>query len=210
MLERLVCPYPWPVNAHYEDGLLIDAGYPWSMAALRRGLAGRPVRRILLTHAHPDHVGCASTLARETGATLVAHRQDVPFLTGQASLGSAPAWWLAALVHRPLGVWNLGPVEAVDEGHREGPWTVLHTPGHTPGHLALWDPERRTLLVGDLLVHAFGRVAPGVPWFTLDLEERARSLRRLADLPARRLAFGHGPPWIGDVPGLLARLLAKA
>lgn len=206
MIRRIALPFPIPVNAWLDGDLLVDCGYPWSLGRVRRALRGHAITRVLLTHAHPDHVGRAAAL----GVPILAHRRELPFLTGRARLGDEPAWWAARLLHRPLPPWNLGEVEPLDEGDRVGRWTVLHTPGHTPGSLSLWDPEERELMVADTVVNQFGGPRFGVPWFSLDLRERRRSVEKLAELPARRLHFGHGPSWEGDAQALLRRLLARS
>lgn len=199
-LERLVLAHPWPVNVYLDGDLLIDGGYPWSGPALLRALAGRPVRQVLVTHAHPDHAGAAAMLARVTGAEVLAHPLALPVLAGRTGLTQAPAWWGARWVHRlldRLGLMAVSPclkVTPVQEGDQVGRWQVLHTPGHTPCSLSLWDPESGDLMVGDCLVNHFLRPTPGVPWLSLDLAGRNRAVERLKALPARRLLFGHGPP----------------
>jgi len=75
--------------------------------------------------------------------------------------------------------------EVIDLGDRAV--TVLHTPGHSPDSLCLWDPETRTLLSGDtVLSAAYWAHQPGA-----DVAEFARSLHRLAELPVRSVLVAH-------------------
>ena len=120
---------------------LVDTGYPWSgegVLAGARALGGR-IRRIVVTHAHPDHAGSAALLHEATGAPVLAHRQEVPFLVGERSLADVPGSSLCRAVlwvgHR-LGILEPAPVPgvvALEEGDRVGGLEVLATPGTHPG-----------------------------------------------------------------------------
>jgi glyoxylase-like metal-dependent hydrolase (beta-lactamase superfamily II) len=86
------------------------------------------------------------------------------------------------------------PVDAtLEDGDTVGPVRVIHTPGHTPGHLAFWWPERRVLFAGDAIA-TYPEFGPGWPAFTLNPTQHRVSLRRMADLDADVLAVGHGDP----------------
>ena len=96
-----------------------------------------------------------------------------------------------------------GPRRAVDralhEGDEVGGFTVLETPGHSPGHLAYWRESDRTLIVGDVL---FGiNILTGLrslreppSFFTPDPARNRDSARKLAALEPALVCFGHGPP----------------
>ena len=70
---------------------------------------------------------------------------------------------------------------------------VLATPGHTYGHLTFWQPEQRIAFCGDVIMRMFGLTLPFAA-FTVDMEENKRSIRRLAELDAKMICFGHGKP----------------
>ena len=78
-------------------------------------------------------------------------------------------------------------------GDRLGPLHVLDTPGHSPGHLAFWWPERRALLAGDAIA-TWPSFLPGWPSFTLNERVHRASLRQLAELEPELLGVGHGDP----------------
>jgi len=70
---------------------------------------------------------------------------------------------------------------------------VVFTPGHAPGHLAFWQPTRRILFCGDVIIHAGGLRLP-MALATVDMAEDKRSIKRLAELDASIVCFGHGGP----------------
>lgn len=81
----------------------------------------------------------------------------------------------------------------LEDGDTVGPVRVLHTPGHTPGHLAFWWPESRALFAGDAIA-TYPVFGPGWPAFTLNPTQHRASLRRMAELDPAVLAVGHGDP----------------
>jgi hydroxyacylglutathione hydrolase len=139
---------------------------------------------ILATHQHFDHIAEAGALAAETGSPIAAHRLEAeimgkvthPLMFPQLEVPAAP-------VSREL---LEGDTVAVD-GFA---FQVLHTPGHTPGSICLYLPERDLLLSGDtLFAGSYGRYdLPGGDGRLL-----RDSLRRLATLPPQtRVLPGHG------------------
>ena len=213
---------------------LIDAGVPFSAGRIK-GWAektyGKPPVAIVLTHGHFDHVGAAKELAEEWEVPVYAHPLEFPYLTGKESY-PAPDWkagggampLISPLL--PKGPVDLGarlralPGEGTELSLAELPgWTLLHTPGHTPGHVSFYRKEDGVLLVGD----AFCTTKPesffeasvtqhtelhGPPaYFTSDWAAAKVSVRKLAALEPRVLAPGHGKPMMGeDVVAGLHRL----
>ncbi|MCG6943557.1 MAG: MBL fold metallo-hydrolase [Thiohalocapsa sp.] len=102
---------------------------------------------ILLTHGHLDHVGAAPPLARRLGLPIIGPHPDDAFwfdaLPQQAQLFGFPS----QPAFRP-DRW-LDDAETIDLGHRQ--LEVLHCPGHTPGHVVLFDADARLAQVGDVL-----------------------------------------------------------
>ncbi len=81
----------------------------------------------------------------------------------------------------------------LEDGDTVGPVRVLHTPGHTPGHLAFWWPERQILFAGDAIA-TYPVFEAGWPVFTLNPTQHRASLYRMAELDAEVVAVGHGEP----------------
>jgi glyoxylase-like metal-dependent hydrolase (beta-lactamase superfamily II) len=177
------------------------------LAQLRR--LGRPVtdlKHIVLTHGHRSHLGGLATLQRLSGATVYAHDWEADIIAGERK-----AQAISAIPQRPLRTyWPVYPLqlglalgvgkhppcpidEAVHEGDRIGPLHVLHAPGHSPGHLALYWPDRRALFAGDAIA-TWPELSPGWPSFNLNHRQHRASLQRLAALDPEIIAVGHGEP----------------
>ncbi len=216
---------------------LIDAALPMT-ASLIRSWAEKHFtiapNALILTHGHFDHVSAAKDLAEGWKIPIYAHPLEFPYLNGQKQYpkpnpgaGGGLMTLLSPLYPRsPINVGErLIALPAAETGPIAVPelpgWEILHTPGHTPGHVSFFRPSDRTLLVGD----AFCTTKPesffeaalvqqaelhGPPsYFTSDWEAARRSVQHLATLNARILAPGHGKPLAGaDVADAVRRLAA--
>jgi glyoxylase-like metal-dependent hydrolase (beta-lactamase superfamily II) len=192
-----------------DDGLtLVDSGYPGCCEAIlaglgRSGYAVRDVRRLVLTHADIDHMGSLDDLRRRTGAQVLAHSLEEDIISGQKQRpwGATREARLLAFAYHLLqrsSHTRLQPSAVdrrLDDGQSwGGRWQVVHTPGHTPGHIALFAPDRRVLLTGDALGRR-GRMLKGPrPMYAADIGEAIASVRKLAALQPETLLFGHREP----------------
>ncbi len=220
----------------HEDGswTLIDAAIPFSASRIRlwtETTFGRPPNAIVLTHGHFDHAGTAKELAEAWDVPIYAHPLEFPYLAGQKEY-PAPDWKAGGGVMPllsptlPRGPIDLGsrlkplPGEGVELSLAELPgWTLLHTPGHTPGHVSFFRESDKTLLVGDAFCTTkpesffaanFSQPAElhGPPaYFTSDWGAAKRSVRKLAGLAPATVAPGHGKPLAGvEVAAALTKL----
>jgi glyoxylase-like metal-dependent hydrolase (beta-lactamase superfamily II) len=125
------------------------AGLISSAAETLFGAGARP-RSIVLTHVHPDHAGSASELARRWDVTVYAHPGELPLPPSGRIIGA-----LAGVERNwmfPPGQPGLSPIDP-DAGVPGLPdWQVIPTPGHTPGHLALFREADRALIAGDAVL----------------------------------------------------------
>jgi glyoxylase-like metal-dependent hydrolase (beta-lactamase superfamily II) len=71
---------------------------------------------------------------------------------------------------------------------------VIATPGHAPDHISFWQPERKLLIIGDVMMRMFGRLRLPFAVATVDVEEDKRSIKKLTDYDAQVVCFGHGVP----------------
>ena len=213
-----------PVGAPDRGWVLIDAGLPGAAPAIARvarrrfGARSRPAA-IVLTHGHADHVGGLRALARRWDAPIYAHPLELPYLTGRSAypppdptVGGGALALLSPLV-RP-GPFDFRPwmhplpMDGTVPGMPG--WQWIHTPGHTPGHVAFWRDEDATLIAGDAFVttkqESFLAAATyrvelhGPPaYYTPDWVSARQSVEVLAELRPEVAATGHGRPLRGAV-----------
>ena len=156
--------------------VLVDTCTPGSAEAIGRalvsvGAAWSDVSDIVLTHSHFDHAGGLPESSQQASeANIWAGAQDAPAIP---SIDGRPV--------RPL-----------TEGDRVGELRVLHTPGHTPGHISLLHEAASLLFMGDLVGSMDGVVVFGPEAFTADPKLSRRSLQRMVDLAPDRILFSHG------------------
>lgn len=190
----------------------IDTGGNHARLLEVAGIDPAAVDTVFATHLHPDHIG---GLADDFGdplfpeATLVLHEADHAFWTDDANFADAPdmAKAFAQGAQRAVGLYD-GALELVGDGHALTPeLTVMHLPGHTPGHsgLMLSSGDESLLLWADI-VHMgavqFARPEVTIP-FDVDPEQAAATRARALDMAATdrlEVAGAHvGFPGLGHV-----------
>jgi glyoxylase-like metal-dependent hydrolase (beta-lactamase superfamily II) len=202
-----------------DDGLvLIDVG--WAGAPRRIEAAvdeiGRKItdiRRIVLTHAHPDHVKGAAELKDRTGAQVLIHGADADWLRGGRVPPAGRSRGLGRAIDRvPLLHWSpVSPDALLTDGEYIGGSSglrVIHTPGHTPGHIALLHEPTDTLFAGDAIFNRDAELTLGPAALAADPALRPDSLARLPT-QVRTVALAHGDPLRGAGIERYARLLEE-
>jgi len=209
-LWRIDCQTRDKPNAYLLDDegdlTLVDAGWPDDARTIRRGIedAGftlSEIDRVLLTHYDIDHVGSLGRLTPELRAPIFVHYFDAPYVAGE----QLPPWTarigieaIHRLLYRRLDLPDL-PIQRVDGGDAVGGFEIVHTPGHTPGHVAYVHEERDAVFLGDL-AFGWGDGLKLADWITsYDATEAKASARGLLNQVGafEHVCPGHGPV-LGD------------
>lgn len=217
-----------------EDGsgvTVIDTGLPgqWKELIAEISAMGRTlddIRGVILTHGDTDHVGFAERLRRETAAPIYVHEADAPQVRGEVKKQN-PSWgrikvgpllsflWYAAR----RGGMSFTPVDEVvtvqggETLDLPGKPRIIHTPGHSPGSIAIHSAPVDALFVGDAMTtrHVLtGRSGPQPAPFTLDEATALASLEEWRGIDARWVLPGHGFPWDRGVEAAVAEIRAAA
>jgi glyoxylase-like metal-dependent hydrolase (beta-lactamase superfamily II) len=225
----------WVLVADGDEVTLVDTGEPRDLPRVLSSLQwiGRAlgdVAAVVLTHAHPDHIGAAERLRADRGIPVRLLEAEAPHARGQiieeASVLQvlAAAWrptvllWVLRIVRAgATRVERLTEVKPFEAG--SGPLDVpgrlvpVPTPGHTSGHCAFHLPERGVLIAGDALItaHPAGRttgpqLCPRM--FNHDEAAALASLQALAGLSADMVLPGHGPAYRGSPASAVERAVA--
>ena len=181
---------------------LIDAGMPWDGRKILRyieriGRHPAELKRILLTHSHPDHTGPLPDLCRQSGAPVAVHQADT------MDRGKRGRPWLFYPGQFQLPFWNVPLFRRIpyDDTLRDGQvlpvlggLEVVHTPGHTPGSVCFYLRSQGVLFTGDMLL-ANGPIFRRPVFFPgSNLRDYRESVERLACLEFETTCFGHGAP----------------
>lgn len=193
----------WPRDA-INVYVLVDAGTALDRGRILRQLEGREIAAHALTHGHPDHYGASHAVCERLG---------LPLWCGAADVEAVESGRIVSRGGRMLPGPHAHPVErALREGDEVAGFTVLETPGHSPGHVCYWRETDRVLLCGDVMWGFNPLILRGPPrepprLLSPDAALNRESARRIAALEPALVCFGHGPP-LRD-PARLAAAVAK-
>ena len=193
-------------------------------------VGGTRLRRLMVTHIHPDHYGAAGVFAGEGRADLFIHRLEVPLVhpryvelehlvtevrkyllvngapSDEAEILSNSQRALSEVVKTAEPSVQLDGSETVKMGRRS--LHVEWTPGHSPGHICLYDPESKVLFAGD---HILPDLSPNIglhPQSTPDpLHDYLDGLKRMAVLEPVLILPAHGRPF-SDAPARVEVLIS--
>ncbi len=206
----LTCSYV--VEIDERRLFFIDAGMSsggddiWcALRELRRNMTD--VAGCVLTHWHNDHSAGSLLLQNEAGCPIYCHSAEGSMMIRPVNngWGGRLSRWIPE--EGPLvlfkGLLNGGPgvrlekfVEVQDGELLHDRFRIVLTPGHTPGHLAVFDEKTGTLFAGDALATVGGQVRRMSRPVTEDLDAGQRSIERLLELPVDTLCPGHREPLV--------------
>ena len=208
-----------------DDGsvTLVDASHRFGVGRLLAGLAAMgkhpaDVRRLLLTHAHADHAGGAAQLVEAAGLDGVsAHAADADYFRAGTSPPrdrSLPGLrgFLAGLPmpNRFPAVAVKAELTAGETLDVAGGLEVIHTPGHTPGHVSLLHRGTGVLVTGDAIWNMRRRLSWPFLAFCTDVRLTQQTAEVLGDLEYDVAAFTHGPEIRGGAREAVRGFLARA
>jgi glyoxylase-like metal-dependent hydrolase (beta-lactamase superfamily II) len=215
-----------------KDGVtIIDAGLPkyWKLLQAELAAIGKSlddVRALILTHGDTDHIGFAARLHRETGIVPYIHEADIDRARlkvkkpnsgwGPIKIGALAGFlWYSARQGglRIKPATDLQTVADNDVLDLPGTPRIIHTPGHTPGSIAVHIPAVDALFLGDTMTTRnvlTGATGPKPAPFTLEPGQALASLDRVENVNATWLLPGHGPAWDEGVPEAVRQIREAA
>jgi glyoxylase-like metal-dependent hydrolase (beta-lactamase superfamily II) len=212
-----------------EEGVLVDAGFPGQLEQLREeieraGVSLDRLTRLIVTHQDIDHIGgIAALLALNDRIEVLAHEQDRPYIVGERQLikisPERMAQFSEHLSYLPeerrravLETFENARARVdrtLTDGERLpycGGMIVIHTPGHTPGHISLYLEQSKVLVAGDALNVSDGRLVGPNPQLTPDIDQATSSLKKLARYDIETVVCYHGGSYSSDVNARIAEL----
>ncbi|QLG40754.1 MBL fold metallo-hydrolase [Paenibacillus sp. E222] len=177
----------------HEMTILIDTGFPGQFEDLRvamekAGVSLDKLNAVILTHQDVDHIGNLPEILQTRGNAIkvYAHELDKPYIQGELPLIKD-----SHLNNPPKGTVNITLIDGQELPFCGG-IRVIHTPGHTPGHISLYLKESKTLIAGDSIYSADGMLggihAPTTP----DMNAAKLSLKKYADFDITSVICYHG------------------
>jgi len=206
-----------------ETVILIDAGLPGQQQIFKdeitnAGVSFDKLNVIIITHQDMDHIGGLSGIQNELGekVTVLAHTEEKPYIEFKKrpiKMTDEALSRIEAFMAAESG-GNVKPLKEtlpslrsrVDDTLEDGqelPYCggikVIHTPGHTPGHICLYLKKHKTLVAGDLLNLVNGILYGPNPQHTQDIHMAHDSLKKLASYDIQKVICYHGGIYSDDV-----------
>lgn len=203
----------YPVLLHDDENLiLVDTGFPSQTELLREAIIGsgfkmEDINKIIFTHQDIDHIGCAKEIiASAPGVEVMAHVVEAPFIDGRevpvklASMDKSNPFYAqfkAGFDNRRIAI-NRTLTDRELLPYCEG-IEIIHTPGHTPGHICLYIAHDKVLIAGDALNIKDGLLAGANPQHSYNIMEAEESITRLQQYDINCVLTYHGGKYDGGL-----------
>lgn len=196
--------------------LIVDTGLPGQENKILNYLTKLDIQPsmlalIILTHGDIDHIGCIKALKKALGTKTAIHSADAAVLAGKRPFKTINNF-LKPAVKVMFSLLPYKPVEPdillEDDSNLYG-WQVIHTPGHTPGSISLFQPGK-CIVVGDALrTDRQGNPRPISRRICLDLAQARQSLIKISELNYEVLLPGHGEPMLKNASSIVCDMVKK-
>ncbi len=184
MARKILGSEYYRTAAYWVDGVLIDTGCAHTAPQLVTALEDWRVNVIVNTHSHEDHIGANASVQEMAGCPILAHAQALPILEN-------PRLQPLQLYRRIFWGWPLpsrGTAVGESVETERFCFQVIHTPGHSPDHICLFEPEQGWLFSGDAYVGGQDRALRE----GYDIHGVIASLKTLSELPVKIIFSGSG------------------
>lgn len=166
------------------------------------------IKTIIITHHHFDHIGSLDKLKKLTGAKIAVHKEDLGYVSGRKSQTGPVFFKFVVKLFKIISRYKPAePNIILKDGDQIGNYHVIHTPGHTPGSICLYNPQNKTIFVGDNLKHVKGKIEGPGPRLLPEPEKYKESMEKLANLDIEVIFCGHTNPIISHASEKLREYL---
>jgi hydroxyacylglutathione hydrolase len=193
-----------------NDLMLIDTGLPGNSSKITKYIENnlklnpRDVKTIVITHNHFDHVGSLSKIKEITGAKVAIHPADADYIQGKEKhLGGTFMNTMIKLLKVIYRIKPVNPEILLDDGDMIGRYQVIHTPGHSPGSICLYNSENKSIFVGDNLQYTRKKLQSPGQRLILEPEKYEASMKKLLSFDIEVILTGHTAPVTSGAADLL-------
>ncbi|CAH2465789.1 MULTISPECIES: MBL fold metallo-hydrolase [Bacillus cereus group] len=190
-----------------EMAVLIDTGFPGQIEDIqvemdKVGVSFGKLKVVILTHQDIDHIGSLPELLQNCGSniTVYAHELDKPYIEGELPLLKD-----AQVQNPPKGKVDDTLIDGQELSYCGG-ILIIHTPGHTPGHISLYLRQSKTLIAGDSMYSVNGILGGIHAPTTLDIKEAQNSLKKYLNLEIDSVVCYHGGLSKGNINAQIQKL----
>lgn len=204
-----------------NNWILVDTGLESSgkyiIKKANKLFNGKPPKCIILTHGHFDHIGSIKQLIEKWDVAVYAHCNEIPYLNGQKDYkkpdpsvgGGLVSKMSFSFPHEGINIKNnLLPLPDDFSIPYLKNWKWLHTPGHTEGHISLFDEEEKILIAGDAftsltqeslfsVITKKENINTPPKYFTTNWDDAFNSIKKIRELKPNLALLSHGKPIAG-------------